>query len=297
MKKTKMKQGAVPHGGFWTLDKLNLLEKYLGSYTTALKNQDFQLVYIDAFAGSGSVYIGEDSVHDGSALRALRVIDKAFDELVFIEINQDYCGELEKLKQTYSNRNISIHQGDANDYLQTLPPYLQSNVRGVLFLDPFGTQVDFETMRAVARCKVLDTWFMFSLQGVQRMLPLQKFPLVGMYPNLTRIFGTDQWLSVYNDLHMVQTDFEGQPEYTEGRPKNVGGFLDLYKSLLRCEFGERLLDDSYRFVNSKNAPLFELIFCAGNPAGKSTAHRIARHLIRGLSNNTNAESNLGPLFN
>ena len=36
-------------GGPWTEDKLDILEGYLDSYTTALKNQPFRLVYIDAF--------------------------------------------------------------------------------------------------------------------------------------------------------------------------------------------------------------------------------------------------------
>jgi len=40
-------------GGDWTGQKLAMLQEYLGRYTTALKNQPFQLVYIDAFAGTG----------------------------------------------------------------------------------------------------------------------------------------------------------------------------------------------------------------------------------------------------
>ena len=36
-------------GGPWTQEKLKILERYLDAYTTALKNQPFKLVYIDAF--------------------------------------------------------------------------------------------------------------------------------------------------------------------------------------------------------------------------------------------------------
>ena len=42
-------------GGPWTQQKLNILEHYLDAYTTALKNQPFRLVYIDAFAGTGRI--------------------------------------------------------------------------------------------------------------------------------------------------------------------------------------------------------------------------------------------------
>ena len=39
-------------GGPWTIEKLNILSNYLDFYTTALKNLPFQLMYIDAFAGT-----------------------------------------------------------------------------------------------------------------------------------------------------------------------------------------------------------------------------------------------------
>lgn len=41
-------------GGLWTQEKLQVLEKYLQFYATALKNQPFTLHYVDAFAGTGS---------------------------------------------------------------------------------------------------------------------------------------------------------------------------------------------------------------------------------------------------
>ncbi|WP_157998421.1 hypothetical protein [Desulfosporosinus sp. OT] len=40
-------------GGPWTLLKLDILEKYLSFFVQAMKNQNFKLCYIDAFAGSG----------------------------------------------------------------------------------------------------------------------------------------------------------------------------------------------------------------------------------------------------
>ena len=40
-------------GGVWTEQKLERVAKYLRAYTTALKNQPFELLYIDAFAGTG----------------------------------------------------------------------------------------------------------------------------------------------------------------------------------------------------------------------------------------------------
>ena len=38
-------------GSDWTSDKLQILRAYLDAYTTAMKNQPFTLIYVDAFAG------------------------------------------------------------------------------------------------------------------------------------------------------------------------------------------------------------------------------------------------------
>ena len=86
------------YGGEWTLKKLEIIYQYLDRYTTALKNQPFQLIYVDAFAGDGTwraslgytreVYGEFTQILKGSAARALDVTDKSFDRLVFVEKNR-----------------------------------------------------------------------------------------------------------------------------------------------------------------------------------------------------------------
>ena len=46
-------------GRSWTQNKLQILRGYLEAYTTALKKQNFTLIYVDAFAGTG--YINPNS--------------------------------------------------------------------------------------------------------------------------------------------------------------------------------------------------------------------------------------------
>lgn len=45
---------AQPFGDRHTVQKLETVEKYLQAYVTALKHQPFELLYVDACAGSGS---------------------------------------------------------------------------------------------------------------------------------------------------------------------------------------------------------------------------------------------------
>lgn len=135
-------------GGRWTQEKLEILKEYLDSYTTALKEQPrkekpFRLLYIDAFAGTGRVEQGvldpdpndRRKFIDGSASVALSIENKPFDELTFIEKDEDECSELEMLKEGRSDRNIRIERSDANQYLHSLQKNWQ-RCRGVLFFGP-----------------------------------------------------------------------------------------------------------------------------------------------------------------
>ena len=88
-------------GGSWTQEKLDILRAYLDAYTTALKDQPFQLIYVDAFAGEGFWRPGSDYMSEeygefadllkGSAAIALEIQDKPFDRLVFIEKDLQRC--------------------------------------------------------------------------------------------------------------------------------------------------------------------------------------------------------------
>ena len=76
-------------GGDWTAEKLLISSAYLDAYTTALKSQRFRLIYVDAFAGSGSIVAHDDEdrrrLLEGSPLVALAVEDRPFDQLIFVE--------------------------------------------------------------------------------------------------------------------------------------------------------------------------------------------------------------------
>ena len=139
----KRAKDAKPHrfGGDWTTAKLDVLAKYLASYTTALKdkpskNQPFRKGYIDAFAGTGYRDARRDdesgdlsqglllpdlaeqepqALLDGSARLALKT-DPRFDRYVFIERSVERCAQLEALKAEFPDlaSDIQIRQGDAN---------------------------------------------------------------------------------------------------------------------------------------------------------------------------------------
>jgi len=291
-------QGATPaFGGDWTREKLRILGGYLDSYTTALKNQRFQLVYVDAFAGTGRIMRDSGPGYEtdegdsrsfimGSAERALRVNDRQFDRLVFVEKDVARYRRLRELCDRHPNRNTQPLRGDANTFLRDLRKSEYGNWRGVLFVDPFGTQLAWETVERVAQLERLDMWLLFPVGAVGRMLPLSGHPEEvepKWVDRLNIVFGGDHWRKLYS--LSPQPNFFGD-EVME-RKRGVQGLLSIYKGRLKEAFGVRLLSESRTLTNSKNSPLFEFIFCVGSPSEKAikAAKRIARHLVRDISAN------------
>lgn len=269
-------------GGDWTIQKLEILEDYLDAYTTALKNQSFRLIYIDAFAGTGYFSLrnqDEDarSFIEGSAARALRIEDKPFDRLIFVENDDSRYRQLATLRQNNLDRDIILHNTDANEFLGNIQEDWRA-WRGVLFLDPFATQVDWSTIERVARFNALDTWILFPLSAITRMLPRSRQPddiSTRWTDNLNRVFGDDSWRNLYEVSQ--QLNFFGDEQLQ--RQPGADGILEIYKGKLADLFGDRFLSQSKQFTNSRNSPIFEFIFCAGHPRGSQIAKRIARHII------------------
>jgi len=217
-------------GGSWTNTKLEVLRKYLQAYSTLMKNQGFDKWYIDAFAGTGYRTlrsVTENSGNsgkllfpdlaaeepqrllDGSARLALSVNPK-FDHYVFIERSASRCAELTQLRseQQHLGLSIEIRQGDANEEVRKLCSGGWRFRRAVLFLDPYGMEVEWSTIEAIAQTQAIDLWLLFPLgMGVQR-LPKRS----GQIPESWRrrlnvLLGTEDWYEEFYRVEVAPTLF------------------------------------------------------------------------------------------
>lgn len=271
-------------GGKWTLDKLDMVEDYLDAYTTALKHQPFRLIYIDAFAGTGIITLQrhngrEQQFVEGSAIRAKDVVDRCFDEILLVENDPRRHAELNDRMNAYHDHRIHVLKDDANYFLKNLSRDWRK-CRGVLFLDPFATEVEWGTIERVASLKALDIWMLFPTMAIMRLLPRRGPPKEKHGAILTRVFGNTSWETLYRrnpQLTFLDDDIGKRRE----RSKGAEDILELYKTRLRDLYGDRFMAQSATLHNSKNRPLFELIFCVGHP-GKTAitiAKNIARHIV------------------
>ena len=274
-------------GGPWTLRKLDILKRYLNEYTTVLKNQPFNLVYVDAFAGEG--YFSLDSeqfredyadfkeLHTGSARIALEIEEKPFDKLVFSEINAQRYDGLMRLRQAYPRRDIEITNEDANAMLSRFCEQMESFDRAVVFLDPFATSVSWSTIEGIAKTKRIDCWILFPVGAIARMMPRQDQPSEALANQLDRIFGDRvHWQDFYERSRQMNM-FEDEPGYE--RLMGSRQIAERYRQRLEDVF--HIVAPTRRtLVNSKNSPMFELFFGASNPIGAGIAVDIADYILK-----------------
>jgi len=282
-------------GGAWTEDKLNRLGKYLKAYTRIFKGNPqaryFTTVYVDAFAGTGRIEASRETYANsskeaqhlkGSAQIALEV-EPGFDLYLFVEQSKRRCAELQKLKLAYPalSNSIRIENAEANAYLkQWCVATDWTRTRAVLFLDPFGMQVEWSLLEVIAQTHAIDVWFLFPIGvGVNRHLTKSEPPPRDWADRLTRVFGTDEWRSEFYPTKTVSTLFGD--EETQAKDTDFARMSDFFVRRLRSIFTGVADNPLLLKTPKKNVPLFLLCFATGSnkPSARDAALRIAKDIL------------------
>lgn len=293
-------QKRVAHrfGGVWTEIKLKALNDYLAFYQQALKNRGFETWYIDAFAGTGDrhaelmqggIFEGGPIEHverilDGSARKALKIVPP-FAHYWFAEQHRGRAGQLEQLKFEWPY-DIQIRPGEANAELRGLfaaRPWSGGSAtgrqRGVVFLDPYGMSVDWETLQVLAATQRVDVWYLFPRAAVIHQLANDIRGIdEGKRRALARIFGGDDWESEFYSAKPAQMSFlDAAPEQSKGRhasPADIAAFARKRLGKLFCYVSEPLP----LLINGHD--YFELYCLSNNRNAISLIKKGVEHVIR-----------------
>ena len=220
-----------------------------------------------------------DSFLDGSARIALQV-EPRFHKYIFIEKDPNRFAELQKLKEEFPHlaEDIKLENKDANSFLKGLcqgPSW--KNHRAVLFLDPFGMQVTWDTIEAIGQTQAIDLWLLFPLGvAVNRILTKSGRISPTWRNKLDEMFGASDWYDVFYRKSKTQNLF-GEEEVTE----KIGDFDSIsqyFVNRLNTVFAG-VAPNPLPLYNSRKNPIFVLCFAVGNPKGKYPALRIARHIL------------------
>jgi three-Cys-motif partner protein len=275
--------------------KLSIVEKYLKFFTLALRGKFDELWYIDAFAGTGSRTVRQEARpadlidpaeperverRRGSASIAIDV-KPHFDLIVFIENKPSYVAALDDLAAKYPGRRITIVKNDTNDALKDLVAANSwKSTRAVLFLDPYGMELEWSTLEKVAATRAIDVWFLFSLSGLYRQATRELTDIdEHKRASLTRMFGSDAWEV---ELYPQQTrnDLFGSIDEPRRRAADVAGLEAYARARLQTIFGAVL--KPLALPPKKNPQRFSLFLCISNrePAAIGLATKIGNHILK-----------------
>jgi three-Cys-motif partner protein len=262
-----------------------------------MNRQKFRFAYIDAFAGTGYRVIEHEESElsktfpeifdqetqqflDGSARIALQVRPK-FDKYIFIERDAQRTAELEKLKTEYTDLrdDIMIINADANAYLQDLCLHRRwSKNRAVLFLDPFGMQVSWQTIAAIAGTKAIDLWILFPISAVNRLLTKTGKISASWRKALDGMFGSTDWYDVFYRTREFTNVFGGEQTDTV-KLADFDLISQYFVNRLKAVFAG-VAENPLPLLNSRKHPLYLLCFAAGNLRGSKTAIKIAQDILK-----------------
>lgn len=269
-------------GGDWTEVKLEILQKYLSFYTTAFKNQRFNSIYIDAFAGTGErqqkipaapLLNEEERIETlaGSAKIALS-INNPFNKYIFIEEKKSRIKRLKEVASKYPSQSCEFYKNDANIELEKICKNINwKNNRAVLFLDPYGLSVNWETLQLIQSTQAVDIWFLFSLSGLFRQAAIN-YDSIESYKikKLNMILGTEDWQKIFyseNKSGITDDLFESH----ETKLERSASVRDLERYI------QERLSALFPYVSKPlplpktGAQLYSLFLCVSNPSPKATA--------------------------
>jgi three-Cys-motif partner protein len=273
--------------GPWVNEKLDALGRYLDYYTKVLKNQPWRTIYIDGFAGAGRAalrgvseregfFVGPDAgelkLIDGSPRVALGIANP-FDRYVFIEPEATRAAQLQGLRTEFAgSRQIDVLCQDARSGIEWV---LSQNVnrrthRGVVFLDPFGANLDWSIVQVLAASGVFEVVINFALHmAIQRMLPNSGEFQSSWRKRLDAYFGTPDW---YSEVYASRMGLLGR--FPEKRGNYLVRLLRLYRNRLREAFG--YVADPRLIRNTHGSPLYYLLWAGPHPRGLNGANYILR---------------------
>jgi three-Cys-motif partner protein len=184
------------------------------------------------------------------------------------------------LLQAYKQHHADLINGNANSALKTLCNQFDwKNERAVLFLDPYGMEVEWATLEVIARTGAIDVWYLFPYAGLYRQAPKDARSLDdGKFAAITRLLGTDAWRPVFYSRKNQRDLFDDDGDERIADHDEMLAFVSKrLKELFPAVSDPKVL---HRLGDQSGPPLFALYFAASNP--KPVAHKLALKIAKDI---------------
>ncbi len=252
-------------GKTWAREKLELLRYYLGG--TRYKGGGFMMAtkraratyYIDLFSGPGQTSLPSGEILDGSPLIAAKA-SPHFSQLFWVDADRKNASSLASHRLDYPDLNVEVYWADANAAIDAILAKLPRSDPVLAFLDPEGSELDWQTIEKLARHKAANA------------RKIELFILFASDTGIVRFFPRDPTKLVHADkIDRMMPD--------------AGRWRNLYQQraeLSPAEFRRGLLDEYVRGLRSlgylhvpaprliqrpDGRPLYFMVFASDDPAG------------------------------
>lgn len=289
--------------------KLEVIENYLKAYVTALRPKFRHLWYIDAFAGAGhrtvihpqvrgSIFQDERDAYREQRRGSARIALDArphFDRLTFIDQKRGHVKALDALAAEHPDRFVEVVRGDCNTIIpEALARENWAGKRAVMFLDPYGLNVDWSTLEAIRRTNSIDVWYLVNINGILRQAAKSLSAVDGhKHRRLTRMFGTEDWRTAWYELRPEQVSlFAGMDLGEVTRDSDRTADEVAVEEWVKRRLGSLFpwVSDPLRlYMDGKGVHQFSLFFAISNASGPALglAQRLAGHVLnKGISSQT-----------
>ena len=296
-------------GGKWTEEKLDAFEKYVKAYLTIMNSyrdvHGWKLLYFDGFAGSGTRTQEEDieevqevqdlfgqevtvedlNVYQGAAERVVKIESegmRSFDYYYFVDKSDENCRLLEQRLAQYVIGGRKHHLSlDANIAVKRLASTLHnnSNCKALAFLDPFGMQIDWDSIGALKGLPI-DLWILVPTGVIiNRLLErkIDKEKGLAHAEKLKSFFGLPEKeiRDFFYTEEKVQTLFGDDDMVITKAENSIRRIAQLYVERLKSVM-PYVTDEPLVLYNTHNVPIYHLVFAAKN----KTAMKIAQEIIK-----------------
>ena len=188
---------------------------------------------------------------------------------MFVEKSEERARELESLKAEYPDRKILIRRTDCNSYLHQLVTKGSASWkknRAVVFLDPFGMQVPWETIELLGKTQAIEIFVNFPVgMAIQRLLLRSGEFTDAQRKKLNEYFGSPEW---YDLLYARRRDLFGEDDI-EKADASGKKLVKWYQGRLKAIFGH--VSRAALIRNTKGGHLYYLILASPNATGKKIA--------------------------
>jgi three-Cys-motif partner protein len=247
----------TPTVGRQSSDKHYFLMRYIDIFTTAMTGKWKGLHYIDLFAGAGIERLrGSEELHWGSPMIAANA-PKPFDGLHLCELDPQKHNALER-RVAAVRLDSQILKRDANKEVHNIAKGIPQGTLSLAFLDPYGLELDFETLEVLA-AKQADL-IVFFPDRVDILRNWKHYYYSDRNSKLDRHLGVGSgWRSVLDNAP----------------PDNrVEVLRKFYVQRLKQNLGYQHVE--HERISSKGHPLYCLIFCSRSNLGAKFWREISR---------------------